>query len=70
MLALSGDYPVTGHRGLAAPVFDIDSVGLLSLFAEMNEGLRDDAEARTRGSTGRTSSSAASSRTTSATSAR
>src|SRR5262245_37511593 len=42
VLALSGDYPVTGHRGLAAPVFDIDSVGLLSLFAEMNAGLRDE----------------------------
>ena len=42
MLALSGDYPVTGHKGLAAPVFDIDSVGLLSLFSEMNEGLRDE----------------------------
>src|SRR5512134_2141067 len=25
VLALSGDYPVTGHKGLAAPVFDIDS---------------------------------------------
>jgi methylenetetrahydrofolate reductase (NADPH) len=42
VLALSGDYPVTGHKGLAAPVFDIDSVGLLSLLAEMNEGLRDE----------------------------
>jgi methylenetetrahydrofolate reductase (NADPH) len=42
VLALSGDYPVTGHRGLAAPVFDIDSVGLLSLLSEMNEGLRDE----------------------------
>jgi methylenetetrahydrofolate reductase (NADPH) len=42
VLALSGDYPVTGHKGLAAPVFDIDSVGLLSLFSEMNEGLRDE----------------------------
>jgi methylenetetrahydrofolate reductase (NADPH) len=41
VLALSGDYPVTGHRGDAAPVFDIDSVGLISLFAEMNAGLRD-----------------------------
>ena len=41
VLALSGDYPVMGHKGLAAPVFDIDSVGLLSLFSEMNEGLRD-----------------------------
>ena len=42
VLALSGDYPVTGHRGLAAPVFDVDSVGLLSLLADMNEGLRDE----------------------------
>jgi len=42
VLALSGDYPVVGHGGLAAPVFDIDSVGLLSLFSEMNEGLRDE----------------------------
>jgi hypothetical protein len=40
MLALSGDYPVMGHRGLAAPVFDIDSVGLISLFFDMNAGLR------------------------------
>jgi methylenetetrahydrofolate reductase (NADPH) len=39
VLALSGDYPVTGHRGLSAPVFDIDSVGLLRLFSDMNEGL-------------------------------
>jgi methylenetetrahydrofolate reductase (NADPH) len=42
VLALSGDYPVGGHRGLAAPVFDIDSVGLLSLFSEMNAGLPDE----------------------------
>jgi len=42
VLALSGDYPVMGHHGLAAPVFDIDSVGLLSLFSEMNEGLHDE----------------------------
>ena len=48
VLALSGDYPVTGHRGLAAPVFDIDSVGLLSLFSEMNEGLRDERKPETR----------------------
>ena len=41
VLALSGDYPVMGHRGLAAPVFDIDSVGLISLFSEMNAGLGD-----------------------------
>ncbi|HEX3268749.1 MAG TPA: methylenetetrahydrofolate reductase C-terminal domain-containing protein [Gaiellaceae bacterium] len=39
ILALSGDYPVTGHKGLAAPVFDIDSVGLLALLADLNDGL-------------------------------
>jgi methylenetetrahydrofolate reductase (NADPH) len=48
VLALSGDYPVAGHKGLAAPVFDIDSVGLLSLFSEMNQGLRDERHPGTR----------------------
>ena len=48
VLALSGDYPVTGHQGLAAPVFDIDSVGLISLFSEMNQGLRDERRPDTR----------------------
>ena len=42
VLALSGDYPITGHRGRAAPVFDIDSVGLLALLADMNTGLSDE----------------------------
>jgi methylenetetrahydrofolate reductase (NADPH) len=46
VLAMSGDYPVVGHRGLAAPVFDIDSVGLISLFSEMNDGLPDATDAR------------------------
>src|SRR5262245_23739437 len=41
VLCMSGDYPVTGHRGHAAPVFDIDSVGLISLLAQMNDGLHD-----------------------------
>jgi methylenetetrahydrofolate reductase (NADPH) len=48
VLALSGDYPVVGHRGLAAPVFDIDSVGLISLFSEMNAGLPDARRPETR----------------------
>lgn len=39
ILALTGDYPVSGYRGHAKPVFDIDSVALLSLFDEMNQGL-------------------------------
>jgi methylenetetrahydrofolate reductase (NADPH) len=41
ILALSGDYPVTGQRGLSAPVFDIDSVGLLRMLSDMNEGVHD-----------------------------
>jgi methylenetetrahydrofolate reductase (NADPH) len=40
VLALSGDYPVRGERGMAAPVFDLDSVGLLSMLDEMNRGVR------------------------------
>jgi methylenetetrahydrofolate reductase (NADPH) len=42
VLALSGDYARRGHRGAPAPVFDIDSVGLLKLYSEMNEGLPDE----------------------------
>jgi methylenetetrahydrofolate reductase (NADPH) len=41
VLALSGDYPKPGYGGMARPSFDIDSVGLLSMYAEMNRGLRD-----------------------------
>lgn len=42
VLALSGDYPApSGYRGTAAPVFDLDSVGLLKLYDEMNQGLPD-----------------------------
>jgi methylenetetrahydrofolate reductase (NADPH) len=39
VLALSGDYPVGGYRGTAAPIFDIDSVGLLRMLSDLNEGL-------------------------------
>jgi methylenetetrahydrofolate reductase (NADPH) len=45
VLALSGDFPRDSYRGAPAPVFDIDSVGLLKLFSEMNEGLPDDRRA-------------------------
>ncbi len=41
ILALSGDYPVAGHEGVAAPVFDIDSVGLIKLLSDMNAGMLD-----------------------------
>jgi methylenetetrahydrofolate reductase (NADPH) len=38
ILAMTGDYPVTGNQGMAKPVFDIDSVGLISLLNKMNNG--------------------------------
>jgi methylenetetrahydrofolate reductase (NADPH) len=39
ILAMTGDYPVSGNDGLARPVFDIDSIGLISLLHKMNRGL-------------------------------
>jgi methylenetetrahydrofolate reductase (NADPH) len=39
ILAMSGDYPVAGAGGTAKPVFDIESVGLISLLEQMNRGL-------------------------------
>src|SRR5271165_3554014 len=45
ILALTGDYPTAGFRGLPNPVFDLDSVGLTALLRAMNEGL----EVPTRG---------------------
>lgn len=39
ILALSGDYPATGYHGRGKPVFDIDSIGLLTMLDEMNRGL-------------------------------
>jgi len=44
VLALSGDYPVSGYKGVAAPVFDIDSVGLLRMFSDLNDGIDLDPE--------------------------
>ena len=38
ILALTGDYPTGGFRGLPEPVFDLDSVGLIALLRAMNEG--------------------------------
>ena len=37
VLALSGDYPREGFHGRSRAVFDIDSVGLLSLLREMSD---------------------------------
>ncbi len=39
ILALSGDYPGPGYHGQGKPVFDIDSIGLLTMLREMNRGL-------------------------------
>lgn len=39
ILALSGDAPAEGYRGRPKGVFDIDSVGLITLLNEMNRGL-------------------------------
>jgi methylenetetrahydrofolate reductase (NADPH) len=39
ILALSGDYPGAGYHGRGKPVFDIDSIGLLTMLGEMNGGL-------------------------------
>ena len=39
VLAMTGDYPVTGSYGLAKPVFDIDSIGLITMLHKMNQGL-------------------------------
>jgi methylenetetrahydrofolate reductase (NADPH) len=42
ILAMTGDYPVAGLDGLAKPVFDLDSIGLISLLSKMNRGLASD----------------------------
>jgi len=39
ILTLSGDYPISGYKGTAKPVFDIDSIGLLKLLGDMNKGM-------------------------------
>jgi len=52
ILAMTGDFPIAGNGGTAKPVFDIDSVGLISMLREMNEGL-DPNDARSAGSRAR-----------------
>jgi methylenetetrahydrofolate reductase (NADPH) len=39
ILAITGDYPTGGYGGLAGPVFDFDSVSLITLLKAMNDGL-------------------------------
>ena len=38
ILAMTGDYPTAGNDGLAKPVFDLDSIGLISMLDKMNRG--------------------------------
>jgi methylenetetrahydrofolate reductase (NADPH) len=40
VLAITGDYPTGGFGGLAEPVFDLDSVALITMLRAMNEGLQ------------------------------
>src|SRR5476649_1535653 len=40
ILAMTGDYPVAGNGGNAKPVFDIDSVGLISLLDQDRKSTR------------------------------
>jgi methylenetetrahydrofolate reductase (NADPH) len=40
LLALTGDCPAAGFGGVAEPVFDLDSIGLIALLRSMNEGLQ------------------------------
>src|SRR3954470_20802545 len=49
ILALSGDYPAAGYHGRGKPVFDIDSVGLLTMLDEMNRGLARPAKVKKSG---------------------
>jgi methylenetetrahydrofolate reductase (NADPH) len=39
ILALAGDYPINGYKGIARPIFDIDSTGLISMLSDINNGL-------------------------------
>ncbi|HEY4759804.1 MAG TPA: methylenetetrahydrofolate reductase C-terminal domain-containing protein [Thermoguttaceae bacterium] len=39
ILAITGDYPTSGFGGLAEPVFDLDSVALITMLQAMNNGL-------------------------------
>jgi len=50
ILAMTGDYPVAGNEGAPKPVFDLDSVGLISMLNKMNNGL-DDPRNKTRNET-------------------
>ncbi len=39
LLVVSGDYPTGGYKGVAKPIFDLNSVQLIRYLKDMNEGL-------------------------------
>ena len=45
LLVMTGDFPLYGFEGKAKPVFDLDSIQLLHLIRQMNEGLEVDGKA-------------------------
>jgi methylenetetrahydrofolate reductase (NADPH) len=45
LLVMTGDFPLYGFEGKAKPVFDLDSVQLLHLIHQMNQGLDIDGKA-------------------------
>ena len=45
LLAMTGDFPLYGFEGKAKPVFDLDSIQLIHLISEMNQGLDIDGKA-------------------------
>lgn len=38
---MTGDHPVSGNEGMPKPVFDNDSIGLISMLNKMNNGFDD-----------------------------
>lgn len=45
LLVMTGDYPTSGYKGRPQPVFDLDSVHVIDLIANMNRGSGGDANA-------------------------
>ena len=39
VLSMTGDYPTSGWKGMARPVFDIDPIQLIEMIMDMNKGL-------------------------------
>ncbi len=39
LLVLTGDYPTSGYKGMAKPIFDLDSVQVIHYLKDLNKGL-------------------------------